>query len=71
MESSIFCEFVVRKMEMYSRNSHIFDWAVQNKHKGALLLDLFFFYLFFLIIFLVLCKWLRSCEPSESLYGND
>lgn len=61
MESSIFCEFVVRKMEMYSRNSHIFDWAVQNKHKGALLLDLFFF------LFIFFNYFFSSVQMAEKL----
>lgn len=66
VESFTFCEFVVRKIEMSSRNSRIFDWAVQNEHKGA-----FTFGFCICFIFWILCKWLRSCELGGSLYSKD
>lgn len=39
----MFCEFVVRKIEMYSGNSHIFDWAVEYKHTGMDWISSYFF----------------------------
>jgi len=55
----MFCEFVLRKIEIYSRNGHIFDSAVQNKHKGALLLDFLILFLFF---------FFNSVQMAEKLW---
>lgn len=53
----MFCEFVVRKIEMYSGNSNIFGWAAEYKHMGMDWISSFFFNKF--------------CEPSEGLYNTD
>lgn len=46
----MFCEFVVRKIEMYSGNSNMFGWAAEYKQMGMDWIS------FFLINFVSLVK---------------